>query len=216
MTYKGILFDFDGVVINSMHQHFSAWEKAFAEQGITIFKEDFFLLEGQGVGTIAQILGEQNSLTEQQILDVVSNKVRHYYKSVKIEFYDNFLEMISTFKKKNIPMAVVTGGNRERVEIIIREYLEDIFLAVVTIDDVQKGKPHPEPFLKGAGMLNLRPQECIVVENAPLGIKAAKAAGCSVIAIKTTLDEKHLADADFICADFTCVINQIDILLNQD
>ncbi len=216
MTYKGILFDFDGVVINSMHQHFSAWEKAFAEQGITIYKEDFFLLEGQGIGTIAQILGEQNSLTEQQILDVLGTKVRHYYKSVKIAFYDNFLGMISTFKEKNIPMAVVTGGNRERVEIVIREYLDDIFLAVVTIDDVQNGKPYPEPFLKGARMLKLKPEECIVVENAPLGIKAGKAAGCSVIAVKTTLQEKHLAEADFICADFTCVQNQIDTLLNRD
>ncbi len=56
MEYKGILFDFDGVVINSMHQHYDAWSKAFAEQNISFAKKDFFLLEGQGAGTIAGIL----------------------------------------------------------------------------------------------------------------------------------------------------------------
>jgi len=214
MGYKGILFDFDGVVIDSMHQHYEAWSKAFAEKNISFKKEEFFLLEGQGVGTIASILGKKHGLDEQQSLDMLSVKVRYYYKSVKIQFYEYFLEMLSQLKDKDIPMAVVTGGNKERVEKVIEDNLKGYFKAAVTIDDVKNGKPHPEPFIKGAEMLSLKPQHCIVVENAPLGIKAAKAASCFVIAIKTTLGDKELSEADYICNSFYEVADKIRELLN--
>ncbi len=79
---------------------------------------------------------------------------------------------------------------------------------------MENGKPHPEPFLKGAAKLDLKAGECVVVENAPLGIKAAKSAGCKVIAIKTTLTEKHLSEADLICDDFKQVSNVFDDLLS--
>ena len=110
-------------------------------------------------------------------------------------------------------MAVVTGGNRKRVENAIEEHLDGYFDALVTIDDVSNGKPHPEPFLKGAEKLNLKAEECIVVENAPLGIKAAKAAGTTVIAVKTTLSDKFLAQADYILNDFPAVEKKINQLL---
>jgi beta-phosphoglucomutase len=216
MQYKGILFDFDGVVINSMHQHYEAWSRAFAELGITFEKEEFFLLEGQGIGTIVQMLGEKRGLSEKQSQEILSSKVRHYYKSVTIGFYPNFMEMLTRLKQNKIPMAVVTGGNKSRVETVISDHLKGFFEAVVTIDDVKNGKPHPEPFLKGAETLSLNPEQCIVVENAPLGISAGKDAGCAVIAVKTTLDEKHLSMADFICNDFYDVAKQIDKLLNKN
>ena len=121
--------------------------------------------------------------------------------------------MLKNLKAKNVPMAVVTGGNKKRVEATIAEYLDGYFNAFVTIDDVSQGKPHPEPFLKGAEKLNLKPEECIVVENAPLGIKAACAAGTTVIAVKTTLTDEYLSQADYILDDFKTVEKTINQLM---
>ena len=111
-------------------------------------------------------------------------------------------------------MAVVTGGNKKRVSKIISEHFAGFFSAFVTIDDVENGKPHPEPFIKGAQKLSLNTKECIVVENAPMGVTAAKTAGCTVIAIKTTLQEKHLKNADFIVDTFNEVEEKLLSLLD--
>jgi HAD superfamily hydrolase (TIGR01509 family) len=213
MSIKGILFDFDGVAVDSMHQHYDAWSNAFKEKGISFAREDFFQLEGQGLNKIASMIGEKHGLVEQDLLDVVEAKVRYYYKSVEIRFYDYFMEMLDHLKTKGIPMGVVTGGNKTRVQAAIEKYFKDFFSALVTIDDVSNGKPHPEPFLKGAEKLALSPEECIVVENAPLGIKAAKAAGTTVIAVKTTLTDKFLSEADYIVDDFYMVEKRINQLL---
>ena len=120
---------------------------------------------------------------------------------------------MQNLKNKNIPMAVVTGGQRERVFSILDEYFPGIFKNAVTIDDVENGKPHPEPFLKGAEMLKLDPKECIVIENAPLGITSAKRAGCLVIAVKTTLTEEYLGEADFVFDTFREVEEKLCTLL---
>ena len=213
MSYKGILFDFDGVAVDSMHQHYDAWSKAFIKKNINFSKEEFFQLEGQGIPKIAKMLWEQHGLTEQDILDIIEKKVRYYYSLHKTQFYDYFLTMIQNLKNKNIPMAVVTGGQRERVFDILNEHFEGIFKNAVTINEVEDGKPHPEPFIKGADMLGLNPKECIVVENAPLGIKSAKNAGCLVIAIKTTLTENYLSKADFIFGTFQEVEQKLFSLL---
>lgn len=214
MALKGILFDFDGVVVDSMHQHYDAWSKAFAEKNIFFEKEELFMLEGQGLSKIARMLAEPHGLIEQDVLDVIEEKARYYYKSVQIRFYDHFMQMLKFLRKEDVPMVVVTGGNRLRVEKTIHEYFDGFFTDLVTIDDVQNGKPHPEPFLKGAEKLGLKPQECIVIENAPLGIKAARAAQCTVIAIQTTLPEKYLSEADYIFETFNQVEEKLIGLLN--
>ena len=214
MAYKGILFDFDGVIVNSMHQHYEAWIKAFAEKGVSFEKEEFFLLEGQGVPQIVKMLAEPRGLVEQDMLDLIEAKAKYYYTLDQVLFYDHFLVMLENLKQKHIPMAVVTGGNKERVSKVINEYFSGVFDAFVTIDDVENGKPHPEPFIKGAEKLSLNTKECIVVENAPMGVTAAKTAGCTVIAIKTTLKEKHLINADFIFNTFDEVEEKLLSLLS--
>jgi beta-phosphoglucomutase len=106
-------------------------------------------------------------------------------------------------------MAVVTGGMRDRVNEIINNHFRDYFSATVTSDDVKDTKPFPEPYLKGASSLGLAPKDCIVVENAPMGIKAGKQAGMFVIAITTTLKKEYLEEADLIVESFDEVNNYL-------
>lgn len=199
---KGILFDFDGVTIKSMEQHFSAWRSAFAEKGIVLKKEDLFVLEGQGITTISHTLGRLYGLNESQINEVRDRKVTYYQELMSVEFYDYFFELLSNLKSKQMKMGVVTGGLRKRVEKIIKTYFNGTFDCLVTVDDVLNGKPHPEPFLKGAELLHLAPGECLVVENAPMGIESAVKAGMIVIAVTTTLTAPYLKQAHYIVNDF--------------
>ncbi len=211
MKKKAVLFDFDGVMVKSMEQHFEAWRQAFLEKGVNIKEEEFFILEGQGIHTIAHHLGKIHGLTPEQVDEVMERKVSYYNQFMTLEFYEHFHEMVEHLHAHQVPMGVVTGGNRSRVEKIIVEHFNHYFQALVTVDDVERGKPFPDPFLKAAEMLHVSPEQCVVVENAPMGIKGAKRAGMTVVAITTTLKPEFLKQADFVVHDFY----QVEAVLNQ-
>lgn len=213
---KAILFDFDGVVIKSMEQHFEAWRKAFEEQEITLKPEDFFVLEGQGIHTIANHLGAQNGLSAEQISKVMDRKLNYYNQFMTIRFYEYFPEMLQNLRMKNIPMGIVTGGTKSRVTSVIENHFAGVFKSVVTVDDVERGKPFPDSFLKGAAELGLPPADCVVVENAPLGVEGAKTAGTKVIAITTTLPAESLSKADYIVNNFQELELKLSELLDQN
>jgi len=198
----GILFDFDGVTVKSMEQHYEGWKRAFAEININLKEEEFFPLEGQGIDEISAVIGRKHGLDEQTVAAVVKRKVQYYNELMTIEFYDHYFEMLENFKSRNIKMGVVTGGSRIRVRPIIDEYLSSYFDVLVTVDDIEKGKPHPDPYLKGAELLKLSPQNCIVVENAPLGIKSGSSAGMIVVGITTTVSAEKLKEAHYLVHDF--------------
>ena len=202
MHKKGILFDFDGVIVKSMEQHFAAWQKAFAELNVHISPEEFFILEGQGVRIISTLLGKKHGLDESAIERIMERKMNYYNQFMRVEFYPHFDELLDFVIKKDLPRGIVTGGNRERVSGIVEQYFNGKFSCLVSVDDVQRGKPHPDPFLKGAELLGLKAQECIVIENAPLGIEGSLKAGMTVIGVTTTLDRKHLRQAHYIADDF--------------
>ena len=202
MKGKAVLFDFDGVVVKSMEQHFNAWRQAFMEKGVTIKEQEFFVLEGQGIHTIAHHLGKLHGLTREEVNEIMARKVNYYNQFMTLEFYDHFHELVKHLYDHQVPMGVVTGGNRSRVVKIIDEHFNHYFKVLVTVDDVERGKPFPDPFLKAAQMLNIKPEQCIVIENAPMGIKGAKRAGMTVVAITTTLAPRFLKQADYIANDF--------------
>jgi len=213
MKIEGILFDFDGVVVKSMEQHFDAWKKAFAEKGVEIRPDEFYILEGQGIHTISHKIGRDHGLTPDQVEEIKERKMNYYNQFMTIEFYDYFGEMLQALSKRGVPMGIVTGGVRERVIPILEKYFNGEFSCVVTVDDVKRGKPFPDPFLAGARKLHLPAESCIVVENAPMGIEGAKKAGMTVIAITTTLTDRFLSQADSVCHNFQEVSAEIDRLL---
>ena len=209
MNYKGILFDLDGVLIKSVEQHLEAWQHAFSHY-TTIEAREFYLLEGRGVKSVVEALTDKYGIDSGLRQKIMEDKVEYYNSIFKPEFYDNIFSLLDRLKEKNVRMAVVTGAMRDRVNDLVREYLDGYFSAIVSSDDVKKTKPYPEPYLKGASLLGLRPEECIVVENAPMGIKAAKSAGTFVIAITTTLRREDLEEADYITESFSEMKKYLD------
>ena len=208
MKYKAVLFDFDGVIADTMKYHVKAWQKAFADYKIEITPEDIYFQEGQMADLIARHLVREKglSLTDQEIDHLKKNKRAIYRDITKARIYSDTKILIDLLKELSVKFGIVTGSMLPNIRIVTGDKFLENFDCIVTGDSVTKNKPYPEPYLTGAKKLGVRPEQCVVVENAPLGIKAAKAAGMFCIAVKTTIkNEKYLKEADLIVEDMSMI-----------
>ena len=208
MKIKAVLFDFDGVVADTLTYHVEAWHQVFAAYGVEILAEDVCLLEGQ----LAEEIGKQSaqqkglSLDEMTLKKLVQQKRAIYNQITQAMLYPASRKLIEYLKANSIKIALVTGAIRQNIEPVTgKEFLKN-FDAIITGNEVANTKPHPEPYLTAAKKLNVQPGECFVIENAPLGIRAAKLAGMFCVAVKTTIkNEIHLQEADLIVEDMAKV-----------
>ncbi len=200
---KAILFDFDGVLVQSMEDHFEGWQRALKKYDIEMKPEELYMMEGQGIRGVANEITRKYNLTIDETQEMIVNKQKHYEEIKKIRFYPNLLDVLNWAQEKNLKMAVVTGGNRNRVMETLDNFgLTGYFQAVVTSDDVSETKPSPQPYLLAADRLNEEAEDCVVIENAPLGIRSGKSAGMKVVGVTTTLNAVHLKNADVVVSDF--------------
>jgi beta-phosphoglucomutase len=198
---KVILFDFDGTLADTMEDNFIAWKNAFSDYGINIKREDYFPLEGMKLIEVAKEISrkyEKNIIPD----SIVEFKNNYYLENHSFRLYPGVQELIEKMKNKKRLIAIVSASPRKKLEKTVPEEFLRKFDAIVSGDDVNKGKPDPEPYLIAMKKLNATPKDCIVIENAPLGIKSAKSAGIYCVAITTTLEEKYLVEADRIVKNF--------------
>lgn len=193
---KGILFDFDGVLAKTMEDHFTAWKAALDSFGISLKEEEYYPLEGMAVNEIAKRYCYDNNLNESCALQILQKKEEYYSQNHFFEFYPGVEELIKLLHSKGIKLGIVSGGLQQRIIKSVPPDFLNMFKTIITSDKTKRGKPFPDPYLKGLQELQLKPEECLVVENAPLGIKAAKNAGVYCIAIASTVSKKKLVEAD--------------------
>ena len=215
MDVKGVLFDLDGVLVKSMEQHLEAWQHAFKEWDADIRPEHFYQLEGRGVNAVVKELTKRFGIDPALNHDLVEKKKEYYLKIFKAEFYDGLYDLLDYLKENNIPAAIVTGGDRDRVLKLQGRYFKGYFKGLVSSDDVENTKPYPEPYLKGARLLALNPEECVVIENAPLGVEAGKSAGMFVIGVTTTVKREILHEADIVVEDMHAVRRKLMSLIQD-
>lgn len=207
---KALLFDFDGVLIQSMEDHYEGWRRALEKYGIDMNPEELFMMEGQGVRAVATEITRKYNIPVEDTSDIIKNKQEHYNTIKKIRFYPNLLDVLNWAREKQLKMGVVTGGMRTRVKEALESFgLMDYFKAIITSDDVSETKPSPRPYLIAATQLEVDTKDCIVIENAPLGIHSGKSAGMKVIGITTTLTARHLREADVVVSDFRELLNAL-------
>jgi beta-phosphoglucomutase len=214
MKIKGVLFDFDGVVVNSMEIHYQAWQYVLNRFRIKIDRTEFFKMEGSGIERVGKSLVDIYKIDPKLLPGLIDEKRKYYDKIDKFQIYDGLIPLLNFLKIKRIPMAVVTGGSFMRVQSLVNKHLSGYFSGIITPEAVNRTKPDPEPYLKAAEILRLSSDQCLVIENAPLGIRAAKAAKMTVIAIQTTLPENYLKEADYIVKNFSQIKDIINELLN--
>lgn len=187
---RAALIDMDGVLYDSMPHHARAWHRMMDEQGIKTTPEEFFLYEGMtGPATIDLIFQRElgRSATDQEKKDLYARKTKLFVEGGKKIPMPGAARMLRAFMLASIPRVLVTGsGQSSLIDSLDSDYPGSFPASMrVTAHDVSHGKPDPEPYLKGAEKAGVPPEETIVVENAPLGVRAGKAAGCFTVAVTT-------------------------------
>ena len=201
--YNGVLFDVDGVLVNTHHAHAKAWTQVLEPLGVELHPLRLYREEGRpSEEFIKALFAEQNiEMPEEKIRQILERK-RSIYRSIAPKgMREDASIAVSELKATGWHLGLVSGSARRNVIAALSDAGLDSFDAVVTAGSYKHGKPHPEPFLTGCEILNLKPEQVVAIENAPMGITSAKAAGLFVIALTSTLPESALSDADKIISD---------------
>lgn len=199
---KAVLFDMDGVLYDSMKHHARSWYETITEEGLNCTTEEFYLHEGRvGTSTIELIIEREQSrqASKEELVRIYKRKSELFGLYNNGDTIPYAYEMLQSVKSKHLECVLVTGSGQPTLLDRLEDNFPNIFekSKMVTAHDVKKGKPDPEPYLMGLEKGgNLLPNQAIVVENAPMGVEAAVAAGIFTIAINTgPLDEKVLWNA---------------------
>lgn len=197
---KCVLFDMDGVLIDSMPNHAIAWQRSMASFGIKMAAIDAYLTEGaRGVDTIRKMVMEQQGrcIDEAEAQQMYNEKARQFALLPLPRIMPFAMELHEKLHSMGMKIGVVTGsGQRPLTERILRKFPRVTKDMMVTAYDVKKGKPNPDPYLAGMAKCSVVPNETIVVENAPLGVAAGVAAKAYTVAVNTgILKEDSLAEA---------------------
>ena len=190
LRLRAVLFDMDGVLYNSMSSHAKAWHRAMAEFGYDLPEEEVYMHEGRtGASTVNLVSMRQRGVeeTEERIQEIYKVKSTYFNQYPPAEPMPGAYDLLQKIKAQGLKILIVTGSGQHSLLDRLNHHFPDIFCRelMVTAFDVKYGKPHPEPYLMGMQKGDLRPEECVVVENAPLGARAAKAAGIYTIAVNT-------------------------------
>jgi len=198
---KAVLFDMDGVLFDSMPTHAKAWTKTLQEKGLTFSEEECYIHEGRtGSDTINIIFNREfgRNATLEEIESLYKKKSDLFDISPKAPVMQGSLELLNKVCKNGLDRIIVTGSGQDALLSKLGHHFPGHFTKskMVTAYDVIKGKPDPEPYLQGLRKAGIKAYNAIVVENAPLGIQASKAAGIFTIAINTgMLADCYLLDA---------------------
>jgi beta-phosphoglucomutase len=212
--YKAVLFDFDGVLGKTLEDNYRAWKHALMQQGAPVTREEYCLLEGATPAQVAgHFLGGRGESPD-LIRHVVEVKEAYYRQHHRFMFYEGALRLITDIRKSRIRIGLVSGAGRNRLMATCGSNFLEMFDIVVTADDFGRGKPAPDPYILAAKNLSLSPDECLVVENAPLGVRAAKAANMDCVAISSTLDKRHLRQADVVIENLGQLCQVAEVLRN--
>jgi HAD superfamily hydrolase (TIGR01509 family) len=197
---RAVVFDMDGVIVDSMPYHFIAWYEALRPYGVRVSCFEVYSQEGERWETTLKGLLRREKIkpTQRLLEEIFSLRQKVFRRYFKRHIFHGARELLVELKGKGFMLGLVSGSPLNEIEKILPAGLRGIFDVVVAGNQVKNGKPHPEPYLKAAGLLGLKPEECVVVENAPFGIISAKKAGMPCIAVSTSLPEEYLGRADVI------------------
>lgn len=197
---KAILWDMDGVIADSSAFHFAAWQETFARRGIKFTKKDFIKLFGtRNDFIIGSIMGQE--LPEVDVKIMVQEKEENFRRKAtgSVKPFPGVVRLLNAIKKGNFKLGLVSSAPKENIDLVLRELdLEGIFDCVVFGQEVSESKPSPQIYLLAAKKLGATPNDCVVIEDSPLGVKAARTARMKCLAVANTHPRQRLEEADKI------------------
>ena len=220
---RAVLFDMDGVLFNSMPYHAAAWHEVMKAHGLDLSKKEAFMHEGRtGAGTINIVCRRQlnREATAEEIEQIYAEKSEAFRKYPEPDCMEGAADLLNKVKSDGLVPMLVTGSGQRSLLDRMEHSVPGIFTPehMVTAYDVKRGKPDPEPYLMALQKGGFRPEEAVVVENAPLGVQAAVAAGVFTIAVNTgPLDDEVLwnAGADVLYPSMTALYADWEELMKR-
>ena len=202
---EALIFDLDGVILDSMPAHVAAWQSAFAEVGLEIAPEFFYRHEGAlDRENIDRMVIPGGRVLSPDIFDRLLARQRELYLeryAAEVGVFPLASRLIERLAKAPVRLALVTSSTRQVLSAELWDWLDEHFSLVVTGDQVRRSKPHPEPYLRALDGLKLESDAGLAVENAPAGIESAQRAGLTCLALATTLPASELTSADLVLAE---------------
>ena len=213
---KIIIFDFDGVILDSENSHFIAFNEGLKNLNINISEDEYYSkyisLDDRGV--ITNVVNDKNiSVTNEEIDMIIKNK-NDYFESRLIDNSKLFpgVEELIIQLSKNFVLSIGSGANRsEIIKTLKNNNIYDYFEIIVSANEVNNPKPNPETYNTVLDNINtdFNINEIIVIEDSPGGIEAAKSAGLKCIAITNTFDNKQLRKADIIVSNYEDILKYL-------
>ncbi|WP_406656642.1 HAD family phosphatase [Methanolobus sp. ZRKC2] len=195
---EALIFDVDGVLVDSMHLHAHAWKTAFAEAGIDFDEREIYGMEGANdKGIVEMVTKSLDKEIDDGIFNSVPARKHELFNVDDVKVFDGMDTCLQNLKN-DLLLAVVSGSDRSAVEKMMGRFFPDTFNVMVSGSDGIQGKPNPDPYNKAVEELGVRKENCIVVENAPLGVEAAKSAGLFCIGLPTYVDSTQLEHANLV------------------
>lgn len=208
MQIRGIIFDFNGVIIDDEGAHFHGFQQALKEEGLSLSWEEYCqdYLPYDDHNFFLHFLYDQKQESDpQSIRRLIDLKSEHYFKAIEehvpmIEPTIDFVRQLSP----TVPVAIASGAARKEIESVLDQLkLLERFATIVSAEDVVKGKPHPEAFLKALDGLrktdsSLQTHQALVIEDSYRGVQSVHAAGMKCLALTTTYSREQLAEADLV------------------
>jgi len=203
---KAIIYDLDDLMINSNPLHVKTWDRLLKEYGYR-FSDLPQEIRSEFIGMrVTDILRE---VIKQLELNVDESKFYKKRMEISLEIVQKKLEpmpgvfkSIKLFKNKNYKLAIASSGPKEYIDLVFsKRRLKNTFNVIVSGDDVKAGKPNPEIYMVVCEKLGLAPDECVVLEDATVGIESAKEAGCKCVAVKNRYTPPQTLSKADICID---------------
>ena len=203
---KGVLFDMDGVLVDSEEFICRAGIEMFREKGLTVDRDDFKPFTGMGENRYLGGVAEKYGFP----FDIERDKARTYeiYNDIahgRLNALPGVFDFIEKCRSLGLKMAVASSADEIKVMINLREIglQPSLFNVIINGQQVERKKPFPDIFLRASDEIRLVPGQCLVVEDAVSGVRAAREAGCRCLALTTSFDRGQLRDADWIAKDLS-------------
>ena len=206
---RAVIFDFNGIIVDDEPIHFELFQKVFAEEGIELTQDAYYAryLGFDDRGAFSFGYREHNrSLSHDKLAELIERKAVYYQEAIRnhVAIFPGVKSLVVDLAE-NLPLAVASGALRNEIETILTTAgLIDYFNAIVSAEDVERGKPEPDIFLKALASLNqqngnaIQASDCIVIEDSKEGIKGARRAGMKCLAVTNSHPAELLKEANAV------------------
>lgn len=189
---RGLIFDCDGTIADTMPLHYRAWCTMLSRHGIPFDEARFYSFGGMPTRTIIQTLAHEHNIVVEDIDGWLNEKESFFLESLELVQPVAAVMHVAHGHREQMPMAVASGGYRRVVELTLQHLeVKEWFGAIVCAEDTERHKPEPDVFIEAARRLGVPPRNCTAFEDTDIGLEAIRRAGMNAVDVRPWLPDGH-------------------------